>query len=401
MGSTMKKDVAGRRPVVLQVVPRLGMGGAEIEAIAVARAVVEAGGRAIVAAERGPLGPELLRAGARHVVMPVASKSPLTIRRNVGRLAALIRDDGVDIVHARSRAPAWSARGAARLTGRPFVTTFHAAYGAAGELKRRYNAVMAGADRVIAVSEFIARHVGERYGVDGARLRCVLRGVDIGVFDPGSVSAERVASLATRWQLPDGVAIVMLPGRLAYGKGHHVMVDALTRIRRGDVLCVMVGVGGASRSRRRRLERAIEAPGVAGRVRLIDRCGDMAAAFRLADVVVSASTEPEGFGRVAVEAQAMGVPVVATNRGAALETIEPSVTGWLVPPGDASALAAAVDTALDLDEAGRLHLAALARERVVRRFSSTRMCAETLAVYDELLDDRIAFGSGATAPVAA
>ena len=374
--------------MILQVVPRLDIGGAERATIDIARAVVAAGGTAIVVSEGGPLEPELLRAKARHVVLPVASKSPWTIRRNIGRLADLIAAEDVDLVHVRSRAPAWSAHAAARRTGRPLVTTFHAPYNGDGALKRRYNAIMARGDRVIAISDFVARHVRETYGVDDDRLRRIHRGVDVVGFDPAAVSSERVASLAARWNLPDGVPVVMLPGRLARWKGHAVLVEAMAKLGREDVVCLMVGVGAGRDGLRRELEADIAARGLDRRVVAIDGCSDMAAAYRLADVVVSASTDPEGFGRVAVEAQAMGVPVVATNHGAALETVEPGVTGWLVPPGDALALAQAIGAALDLDEESRVRLAAVSRARVVERFTRSRMCAETLAVYRELLAER-------------
>lgn len=374
-----------RRPVILQIVPRLDIGGAERGTVDIARAVVEAGGTAIVVSQGGVLETELLRAKARHIVLPVASKSPFTIQRNIGRLVDLIRAEDVDLVHVRSRAPAWSALAAARRTGRPLVTTFHAPYNAGGSLKRRYNGIMARGDRVIAISDFIARHVRETYGVGEDRLRRIHRGVDVVGFDPSAVSSERVASLAARWNLPDGVPVVMLPGRLARWKGQTVMVEAMDQLTRKDVVCLLVGVGSGSDGLRREIEQMIAARGLASRVVPIDGCQDMAAAYRLADVVVSASTDPEGFGRVAVEAQAMGVPVVATNHGAALETVEPGVTGWLVPPGDPRALAHAVDAALDLGEEARVRLAAIARARVVERFSRARMCAETLAVYRELL----------------
>ena len=374
-----------RRPVILQIVPRLDIGGAERGTVDMARAIVEAGGTAIVVSEGGVLEAELLRAKARHVVLPVASKSPFTIHRNISRLVDLIRSEDVDLVHVRSRAPAWSALPAARRTGRPLVTTFHAPYNAGGSLKRRYNSIMARGDRVIAISDFIARHVRETYGVGDDRLRRIHRGVDVVGFDPSAVSSERVASLAARWNLPDGVPVVMLPGRLARWKGQSVMVEAMAQLARQDVVCLLVGVGSGHDGLRRELEQQIAARGLQGRVVPIDGCQDMAAAYRLADVVVSASTDPEGFGRVAVEAQAMGVPVVATNHGAALETVEPGVTGWLVPPGEPLALAQAVGAALDLDEEARVCLAAIARARVVEQFSRARMCAATLAVYRELL----------------
>ena len=375
----------GRGPLILQVVPRLGIGGAERAVVDIARATIQAGGRALVVSEGGELATELLRAKASHVTMAVATKSPLAIWRHGGSLARLIRRRQVALVHARSRAPAWSALVAARRTGVPFVTTFHAPYNAGNALKRRYNAVMAKGERVIAISNFVADHIRAQYGVGDERLRCIPRGIDAVGFDPAAVAPERVAALAARWNLPDGLPVVMLPGRLARWKGQHILIRAM-QLLDSEVACLLVGVGGGGHGGfRREIEAMIAAGGLAGRVVPIEGCHDMAAAYRLADVVVSASIEPEGFGRTVVEAQAMGVPVVATDHGGARETVENGVTGWLVPPADAAALAQAIATALALDEEARVRLAAVARERAVRLFARKTMCDATLAVYRELI----------------
>lgn len=383
--NTDEASAEQRRPVILQVVPELAIGGAERATIDMARAVIEAGGRAIVASAGGELAPNLLRTKAELVTLPVASKNPLVIRRNARKLVQLIRAEGVDLVHARSRAPAWSAYHATQRAGCPFVTTFHAPYNYSNRLKKRYNAVMTKGDRVIAISEFIGQHVRDNYGIGDERLRVVPRGIDIVDFDPAAVSPDRVANLATRWNLPDGKPVVMLPGRLARWKGQMVMVDAMAQLADRDVICLMVGVGSGREGLYRELEKKIQALGLATKVVLIDVCTDMAAAYRLADVVVSASIEPEGFGRVAVEGQAMGVPVVATGHGGAVETVDPGVTGWLVSPDDATALAEGIKHALELDADARARLSALARARVAEHFTKPRMCADTLAVYRELI----------------
>ena len=384
--NTDEASAEQRRPVILQVVPELAIGGAERATIDMARAVIEAGGRAIVASAGGELAPNLLRTKAELVTLPVASKNPLVIRRNARKLAQLIRTEGVDLVHARSRAPAWSAYRAAQRVGCPFVTTFHAPYNYSNALKKRYNAVMTKGDRVIAISEFIGQHVRDNYGIGDDRLRVVPRGIDIVDFDPAAVSPDRVANLAARWNLPDGKPVVMLPGRLARWKGQMVMVDAMAQLAERDVICLMVGVGSGREGLYRELEKKIQALGLATKVVLIDVCTDMAAAYRLADVVVSASIEPEGFGRVAVEGQAMGVPVVATGHGGAVETVDPGITGWLVPPDDATALAEGIKNALELGAEARARLSALARARVAEYFTKPRMCADTLSVYRELIE---------------
>jgi glycosyltransferase involved in cell wall biosynthesis len=331
---------------------------------------------------------ELERLGARHVALPLDRKTPWAIARNRRALIELIEANGVDIVHARSRAPAWSALGAARRTGRAFVTTFHGTYNFRSSLKRRYNAVMAKGDRVIAISEFIAQHVRENYDIDPARLRVIHRGVDFVAFDPTRVTAERLAPLARAWRLPDGAPVVMLAGRLARWKGHEVVVKALHRLARSDAVAVLVGGDHGRAAYRRELESLAQALGVSSRLRIVGDCRDMPAAYMLADVVVSASTDPEAFGRVAVEAGAMGRPVVATDHGASRETVVPGETGWLVPPGEPAALAQAIDGVLQLGAAERVALGQRARNFVQAHFSKAQMCAATLAVYAELLEDR-------------
>ena len=375
---------AKRRPAVLQVLPALVAGGVERGTVDVAAALVAAGWRPLVASAGGPMTRELERAGVLHFTLPLASKNPFVMRANVGRLAELIREHGVDIVHARSRAPAWSARTAVQRAGAHFLTTFHNAYGGKSWLKRRYNAVMAGGELVIANSNFVADHAASTYGIPRERLRVIHRGVDIARFDPEKVSAERMARLAQDWRLPDGVPVVMLPGRLSRWKGHFILIEAMRRLNRPQIHTLIVGAGDAAY--RAKLDAAIARAGAAVTFRVLDECRDMPAAYMLADVVVSASTEPEGFGRIIVEAQAMGRPVVATAHGGAVETVLEGETGWLVPPSDAAALADAIAGALALDAEARSRRAARAIAHVCANFTTAAMVARTIAVYQELLD---------------
>ena len=374
----------GRPPVVVQVLPSLVSGGAERGTIELAGALIEAGWTSYVASGGGPLVCEIARAGATHLTLPLASKNPLSMHRNTVELVRLIRQLGVDIIHARSRAPAWSACAAAHATGRHFVTTFHNAYGARTALKRRYNSVMARGDRVIAISDFVAGHVASVYGIGRDRLRTIPRGVDLEIFDPNRVGAQRMINLARQWRLPDGMPVVMLPGRLTRWKGALDFIEAVAKLRRRDICCVLAG----SEQRpgfRRELEAAIRDTGLPGVFRIVEECRDMPAAYMLADVVISASRDPEGFGRIIVEAQAMGRPVVATDHGGARETIVPGGTGWLVPPRDPPALAVAINDALSLNIDERKRLAQHAIAHVTSHFSREVMCARTIEVYEELL----------------
>jgi glycosyltransferase involved in cell wall biosynthesis len=372
-------------PVVLQVLPALGGGGVERGTVEMAAAIARAGGTALVASEGGHLAGSVERAGGRNIVLPLASKNPWRIWRNAARLAGLIRAEHVDLVHARSRAPAWSAYLAARRTGVPFVTTYHGTYNEDAPLKRRYNAVMAKGDIVIAISRFIAELVQVRHGVDPARIRIIHRGVDPAIFDPDSVGADRMMKLSRAWRLQDGQPVVLLPGRITRWKGQTVLVEALARMAVKDVCVVLVGADQGRSKFVAELTALAEKRGVGRRVRLVGHCDDMPAALKLADVVVNASTDPEAFGRVVIEAQAMACPVIATDHGGAVETIEHDVTGWRVTPGDADELAAGLDYVLSLSDQERAAVGAAARDSVKANYTTARMQAATIAVYQELL----------------
>jgi glycosyltransferase involved in cell wall biosynthesis len=393
---TAQSDTAARLPTVLQVLPSLDVGGGGVErsAIDVAEALVLAGKTAIVASSGGRQVHELERKGVRHVTLPLASKNPLVMRRNVARLAELIAVEKVELVHARSRAPAWSARAAVRAAGLPFVTTFHGTYnfgtGAAGALKKRYNAVMADGDVVIANSGFIAGHVREHYAVPDERIRVVPRGVDTARFDAEGFNPNRMIELSTRWRLADENAVVMLPGRLTRWKGQLLFIEALARLkaRRGaenfGVTGILVGSDQGREAYRRELEDTISNKGLGADIQIVGHCDDMPAAYMLSDVVVSASTDPEAFGRVIAEAQAMGRPVVVADHGGAAEQVLAGETGWRFAPGDPQAMADALETALVLDAGGRAALAERAAAHARGKYSKAGMCAATLRIYAEV-----------------
>jgi glycosyltransferase involved in cell wall biosynthesis len=377
----------GRPPMVLQVLPSLVGGGVERGAIDIAIALKEQGWGSLVASEGGAMLRELTRAGITHLDLPVATKNPIKMRANIERLEKVIKEHGVDIVHARSRAPAWSAEAAARRAGVHFITTFHGTYGDSWSLKRFYNAVMGRGERVIAISDFIARHIIERYWVDPARIRVIHRGVDVGLFDPDNVTQERIIQLATRWQLPDDRKIILFPGRFSDWKGHELVIEGLAGLGRRDVLCVMVGANTASDDYMGRINDLARRRDVLDLVRFVDYCRDMPAAYMLSDVVLSAATKPEAFGRVLAEALAMGRPVAGPAHGGALEIVEDGRTGWLFKPNNSEALAAALHSALSLRAETRYRLAADAMRTMRARFTNQHMCTETLAVYAEVLND--------------
>ena len=378
------KRAEASRPHVLQVLPALEMGGVERGAVQTAAALTAAGWEATVASSGGMMTHELGRAQARHVALPLGAKQPFRMLRNAGALAKIIRRHGIDLVHARSRAPAWSALKAARRTKKPFVTTFHNAYGH-NWIKHYYNAVMAKGDRVIAISNFVANHVRETFGVDEDRLLTIHRGIDANIFDPENVSAERIIQISRAWRLDDDRPVILLPGRFTFWKGQSVLIDALQILGREDVCCVLVGGDQGRTKYRSELEAKVNKNQLGPVVRFADHCPDMAAAYMLADVVVSASIRPEGFGRVVVEAQAMGRPVIATDHGGSRETIWPEQSGWLIPPNDPEALAVAIDRALSLNKDEREVMAQNGRDNVRQNFTVDLMCRHTLDVYRSLL----------------
>ena len=372
-------------PVVLQVLPSLVTGGVERGTVEITQAIVEAEAVALVASSGGPMVHSIQRAGGRHVTLPLASKNPAIIWQNARRLETLIRAERVTLVHARSRAPAWAAWLACQRTGAHFVTTYHGVYGEDFPFKRRYNAVMAKGEIVIAASHYVADVVRRRHGVDPSRIRVIPRGVDPVVFDPDSIPPDRIARMARAMRVPDGMLTVVMPGRLTAWKGQTVLLRAIAQLPRGDVCCVLVGSDQGRTKYTRSLEALGEALGIADRVRIVGQMEDIPAALMLSDVVVHASTQPEAFGRVVIEAQAMGRPVIATRLGGPCETVTDGETGWLTEPGDVGSLTAALEQALAMDADARMALGWRARQSVLRDYTVRAMQDATLDVYQEVL----------------
>ena len=391
--------------------PRLDTGGAELTTIEITEAIVRARGRALVVTEGGRMAGEIARRGGELIEMPAGSKNPLTMLANARRLASIVERESVDIVHARSRAPAWSALIAARRTKRAFVTTYHGAYAEKDSLKRLYNSVMARGDIVIANSNYTADLVHGRYGLTQERIRVIHRGVDIAAYDPAKVAPDRVAKLRNDWRIGAGTRVILQAARLTGWKGQAVLISAAGRLMTQGLLddCVIVLAGDAQgrTAYRSTLARQIEDLGLGDRVRLVGHCSDMPAAYVLAHAAVVASTEPEAFGRVAAEAQAMGCPVIATAIGAPPETVlappkasADQMTGWLVPPNDAATLAERIADSLKLAGEPRRAMSGRARAHAVHNFSLSAMQRATLAVYDEILSASLAdaFAASPSAP---
>lgn len=384
------------QPTILQIVPELDTGGAELSAVEIGEAIARVGGRALIATEGGRLEEQAVAQGAEIIRFAAATKNPARIVANAYRLARIVRDENVAILHARSRAPAWSALMAARLTGKPFVTTYHGAYGERGRVKRLYNSVMARADRVIANSHYTADLIRQRYGTPDDRVRVIHRGVDRS-FDREMVSGERISAMRSRWGVSDDQRVILQAARLTGWKGQSVLISAAAELRDQDGLQdSVVVIAGDAQGRdhyRDRLQAEISRFGLERCVRLVGHESDMAVAFAAAHISVVASTEPEAFGRAATESQALGCPVIATRIGAPPETVlaapdfaPDAMTGWLVPPGDSGALAAALREALQMGPDQREALGQRAAAHVRENFSLEQMKRKTLQVYDELQD---------------
>lgn len=373
---------------MLQLVPRLNSGGAERSAVDVAGALVRAGYAALVASEGGRLVAELEAIGAEWIAMPLDAKSPYGLLANARRIAELVRTRNVILLHARSRAPAWSALLAARRVKIPFVTTWHGAYADDLPLKKFYNSVMLRGEAVIANSQWTAAHMLANYRMRPKRCVVIARGIDPGRFDPARVHPERAVALRRSWGVAADDVAVLLPGRLTRWKGQLVLIDALARLARdgaGRHLHAVLAGDDQGGGYRAEITDAIRRSQLEAAVTLVEHIEDMPTAYAAADIVVSASTKPEAFGRVAAEASAMARAVIATDHGGARETVLAGTSGVLIAPNDAEALAEALKYLRDAGAERRALMGAQGRTHVTHNFTLARMTAETLALYREVL----------------
>ena len=372
---------------VLQVIPELAAGGAERTTLEIVEALKAAGGRALVVSEGGRMEDELAQLGGELIRMPVKTKNPLAIHKHAGLLAQIIRQEGVDLIHARSRAPAWSALWAARRTGIPFVTTYHGAYGGKSAPKKLYNSVMARGDKVIANSDYIADHIRNTYRLPEARLITIPRGVDTHIFDPIKADPARVSALRSELGKPDRLLFI-LPGRLTSWKGQMVLIDALAELSDAEKAHFQVALIGDAQGRDdylTALTSRIAENGLDDLVKITGHSSDMVNLYAAADLVLAPSTRPEAFGRIAIEAGAMQRPVIVSDHGGQRETVVDGETGWRVKPGDPADLARAIGAYLGLSTAERQNMGRKARTNVERQFSKSGLQRATLEVYQSLL----------------
>jgi len=369
---------------VVQMLPDLGGGGVERGTLELARYLCEQGHRSIVISAGGRMVAQLEAEGSRHIAWKVGSKRPACLK-TFFPLRRLLQEEHVDILHVRSRLPAWIGylvwRSLPKKTRPHLVTTFHGFYSV-----NSYSAVMTKGERIIAISKSVADHIRQHYKVPGNRIVRIYRGVDETYFNPAAVSGERIESLRKRWDLAGYFGpIIMLPGRISPWKGHDVFFRSLGIIQKLPWKALCVGAESENSHHSLRLRQMIQDLGLAKRILLVGHCDDMPAALMLADVVVSASSsEPEAFGRIAVEAQAMGKSVIASAHGGSLETVLDRKTGWLVPPNNELSLAAALTEAI-LDKSLREEMGRAARQWAGKQFSIRQMCSQTVSLYHEVM----------------
>lgn len=388
--------MAAAHPTILQIIPSLDTGGAELSALEMTHAISQAGGRALVATTGGRLAPQIKVFGGEWIEFAAATKNPALMLANAIKLAALIKRENISLIHARSRAPAWSALWAARRTGIPFITTYHGAYAEKNALKRAYNSVMARGDTVIANSAYTANLIKARYATPDERIRIIHRGVEPLAFNRQAITPERIQRKRESWCIPPDCPVILQPARLTRWKGQTVLIDAVARLARanrlGEARTIMAGDDQGRTAYAQELLDKIDRIGMNYRIRPIGHVVDMPAAYATASVTIIASTDPEAFGRTAIEAQMMGCPVIATNIGAPPETVKAMPmysaderTGWLIPPGDPVALATALGEVLALSDADRQALSARAQAHAAAHFSLNTMKRATLQVYDDHL----------------
>lgn len=370
--------------VVLQVLPSLVTGGVEKGTVEITAAIVKAGGIALVASAGGRMVRDIEAAGGHHITLPLDSKNPITLMLNALRLRNVAISKNVSIIHARSRAPAWSAWLAMQCTGAVFMTTYHGTYSARSALKRFYNSIMARGSIVIAASRFIAERIVREHGIPADRIALIPRGVDLAAFNPDAIVSDRIEKLLHSWGVTQERRLILMPGRLTAWKGQTILLEAIAKLSDPTVCCVFVGSDQGRTAYSDALRKRASELGLADRAFFVGDCSDMPAAFMTADVVVHASVQPEAFGRVVIEAQAMARAVIASEIGGPAETVRHGETGFLVRAGDPTALSDAIAMVLAMDRADLLALGIRARRAVP---TVQAMQDATLNVYRKALTD--------------
>jgi len=378
---------------VLQVIPKLGYGGAETGCYDIAHYLPENGCKSFIVTSGG----ELLKFVDKNKVkvfrLPVQSKNPILILINAIILTFIILLNNISIIHARSRAPAWSCLIASKITSRKFVTTFHGTYNFKSNLKKLYNSVMVRSDLIIAGSNFIFSHIKENYSNylnQKKKLLVIFRGINVDYFDPTTKLETEEKKLLKQWEIEKDKKIILLPGRLTTWKGQEVFIEAinLVNIELGyeAFYAVILGSDQGRDLYKKKLIRLSEQYRLTKQLRFIDHCKDMALAYKVSDIIVSSSIEPEAFGRVSVEAQSMEKPIIASNIGGSNETVVDEKTGYLFKAGDAKSLSQKILKTLTIDETQLKLIGVEGRKNIVQKFNVEKMCFSTYSEYKRLIN---------------
>tara|TARA_Y100000817_G_scaffold239303_1_gene191289 strand:- start:174 stop:1328 length:1155 start_codon:yes stop_codon:yes gene_type:complete len=378
---------------VLQVIPRLGYGGAETGCYDIAHYLPEYNCESFIVTSGGDLIKYVDKKKVKLIKLPVHSKNPILIFFNAIALLIIILFHNIQIVHARSRAPAWSCLLATKITGRKFVTTFHGTYNFKSKIKKLYNSVMVRSDLIIAGSNFIFSHIKENYSEfldTKKKFLVIFRGINIDYFDPTTKVENEENKLLKTWEINENKKIILMPGRLTYWKGQELFLEAinLVNIQLGyqAFYAVILGDDQGRDLYKKKLVRVTEQFRITKQVKFIDNCKDMALAYKVADIIVSASIEPEAFGRVSVEAQSMQKIIIASNLGGSNETVIDEKTGYLFKSGDAKSLSEKILKVLNLDEITIKSLGIEGRKNVINKFNVEKMCFSTYSEYKKLIN---------------
>ena len=378
---------------VLQVIPKLGYGGAETGCYDIAHYLPENDCGSFIVTSGGELLKFVDKKKVKIIKLPVHSKNPLIIFINFLALVAIILVKNISIVHARSRAPAWSCLLAAKITGRKFVTTFHGTYNFNNKIKKFYNSVMVRSDLIIAGSNFIFSHIKDNYTKylnAKKKLLVIFRGINVDYFDPTTKLDSDEKKLLKKWQIEKDKKIILLPGRLTAWKGQEVFIEAinLVNIELGyeAFYAVILGSDQGRDLYKKKLIRITEQHRLNNQVKFIDHCNDMALAYKVSDIVISASIEPEAFGRVAVEAQSMEKPIIASDIGGSNETIIDEKTGFLFESNNAKSLSKKILKVLSMDETLLQSIGKEGRKNIIQKFNVEKMCFSTYSEYKRILN---------------
>ena len=377
-----------KSPVVLQVLPEIEMGGVERGTIEMATFMQQKEIKNFVASKGGRMEYELEKAKIPHCKLDLKTKNLFKMRANAKKLEQFIRDNGINIVHARSRAPAWSAYWAAKRAGVHFMTTFHGTYGLGPwGLKKVYNKIMTYGERVIAISEHIKKHILGNYKIAESKIRLIHRCVDITRFNPDAVTPERMIKMVKEYNIPDDKPVLLLGGRITRWKGQHLLIEALSLMKNQNYYCIIAGDEQGREDYVNHLHDLVKKYKLEDKVCIKGTVLDMPALMMVSNVILSTAIEPEAFGRISIEGQAMGNVTIASNIGGSLDTITDGVTGKLFYSNNPASLAEAIDWALELspDEVKKISKAAV--QNVHNNFTKDIMCEKTVAVYKELLNN--------------